>query len=592
MRSRSLRTGIQRFLQGFLRGFLVVASGGVLAVCALAAAGPGAGPERTQERTQERTEDAYATAMPVEFRPEVERATLHLRRPKLRELYQAIAEAYGIRLLYDRDLEDPAIVSNFDLEDATLRDALDAAGSVSRTFAAPLDERTGIVAADTVAKRGEYERQVLASFHADDQTTPQQLTEISTALRTLLDLRRITQDTRFNWITIRGLTRQVAAANQFFRTLEKPRGEVVIETEIWEINSSRARTLGLLPPQPFLLQLIARAATGIDPSLFVFGGGRTFYGVRLSAALGELNFSSSAVRSYQVLQLRATHDQEASLLLGQRFPVVTATVSSSFGADASATSGFFPQIQYQDVGVTVRATPHLHAGREMTLVLDLAVRDLGAQNLNGLPTFTNRQVTGQVRLKEGESFLIGGILGRTQQNSRTGYPFLSRIPVIGHLFAVFRKQQAETELWIHLRPYILRAAPAEEFASRSIFFGKELPGVTPPPLEAIPPTPPPGVPQPGVVPPGVLPPGVQPPPPGVAPQPGVPPEPGAPVVFPPGAIPPGIFPPGVFPPGVQPQPGAPQQPGIPPQPGAPGGFGPPGFVPPPGTVLQQQQQQQ
>jgi len=546
---------------------LAVAAGWAFAAGATAAPGSGAG--------QESAQDAYATSTPVELRPPVERATLHLRRPNLRQLYQAISDAYGIRLLYDRELEDPAIVSNFDIADATLREALDAAGSISATFVAPLDERTGIVVGDTVAKRGEYERQVLATFHADDQTTPQQLTEISTALRTLLDLRRITQDTRFNWITVRGLTRQVAVANQFFRTLEKPRGEVFIEAELMEVNTSRARSLGLLPPQPFLLQFLGRAVPGVDATLFALGGGRTFYGVRLPGAAGDLNFASSIVRSYQVLQLRAIQDQEANFLLGSRFPVVTATVGAGFSADPNASLGFFPQIQYQDIGVTVKTTPHLHAGRELTLVLDLAIRDLGARARNGLPTFTNRQVTGQVRLKEGESFLIGGILDRREQNSRTGYPFLSRIPLIGYLFSVFRKQQAETELWIHLRPYILRAAPAEEFASRSIFFGKELPGVTPPPIEAIPPTPPPGAPQPGVVPPGVVPPGVQPPgvqprQPGQPPQPGAPPEPGAPVVFPPG-----VFPPGVFPPGVQPP-----QPGVTPQPGAPG------FVPPPGTVQQ------
>jgi general secretion pathway protein D len=392
---------------------------------------------------------------------------------------------------------------------------------------------------------------VLGSFRADDRTTPQQLTEITTALRTLLDFRRITQDTRFNLITVRGLTRQVNAANLFFRTLEKPPGEVFIEVELLEVNTSRARSLGLLPPQPLLLQFLGRVVTGIDPTLFALGGGRTFYGIRLPGASGDLNFASSIVRSYQVLQLRALQDQEANFLLGQRYPVITATVGSGFSADPTASLGFFPQIQYQDIGVTVKTTPHLHAGRELTLVLDLALRDLGASGLNGLPTFTNRQLIGQVRLKEGESFLIGGILSRSQQNSRSGYPLLSRIPLLGYLFSVFRKQQSETELWIHLRPYILRAAPAEEFASRAIFFGKELPGVTPPPVEAVPPAPQPGVP-PGVVPPGVQPPQpfVQPQP-GQPPQPGVPPQPGAPVVFPPGVFPPGVFPPGV----QQPQPG-------------------------------------
>jgi general secretion pathway protein D len=546
----------------------------------------------------------------------------------VRNLYGAIAEAFGIRLLYDRDLEDRAIPSNFDVADATLKEALDAAAGISATFVAPVDERTGIVAADSVAKRGEYERQVLASFHAGDRTTPQQLTEISTALRTLLDLRRVSQDTRTNWITVRGLNRQVEAAGRFFRTLEKPRGEIVIEAEVLEIDTSRAQSLGIIPPQPFLLQFLGRAGSSAASSLFRLGAGRTLYGVLLPAATADLTASSSLLHSYQVFHLRAGQDEQAQLLLGTRVPVITATVSSSVSEQDALNQGFFPQIQYQDIGVTVSATPHLHAGREITLVLDLALRNLGSSDLNGLPTFTNRQVTGRVRLKEGESYLIGGIRNRTQSNSRTGYPLLSQIPLVGRLFGLFRKQDIETELWIHLRPYILRAAPAEEFASRAIFFGKEIPGVTPPPVEAIPPTQPgvlpPGIPQPGAAPPGVFPPGVvppgpEPPQPGVPPETGVPPQPGAepqpgiqpqPGVVPqpgvqpqpggPAVFPPGVFPPGVIPPGAQPQP-VPGQPGAAPQPGQQQpspferpGFGAPGtgFTPPPGTAPQPGQQQQ
>jgi len=604
MRSRSLHTARRgNFAAGIV---LACAVACVLTFAAAAAAG--------STSSQEYSQDPYATSMLIELRPPVERASLHLRRPGLRDLYQAIADAYGVRLLYDRDLENPEVVGNFDVEDTTLREALDAAGSISSTFVAPLDQLTGIVAADTVAKRGEYERQVLASFYADGSTTPQQLTEIVTALRTLLDLRRISQDTRLNWITARGLTRQIVAANQFFQTLERPRGEVFLEAEILEINSSRARSLGLQPPESFLLQFLGRAASGTSSSLLSLGGGRTLYGLLLPAASAELSFTSSVFRSYQVLGMRAVQDEEASLALGTRYPVITATVSSGFSdQDPIGALGFFPQIQYEDIGVTVSATPHLHAGRELTLVLDLALRDLGARDLNGLPTFTNRQVTGQVRLKEGESYLIGGIRTRSRQDSRTGYPLLSRIPLLGHLFASFRKQEVETELWIHIRPYILRAAPAEEFASRAIFFGKELPGVTPPPIQAPQPAPPPGapgvpqpgVPQPGAVPPGEVPPGAEQPQPGVLPQPGVPtlpgvqPQPGVtpqPGVQPqPGAFPPGVFPPGVFPPGVQqPQPGVPQQPGQQQQPGTPSPFDRPGFgsAPPIGTVPQPGQQQQ
>ena len=515
-------------------------------------------PAQEPQDRPESSPPAYAASLPFDLRPQVERASFHLRQPELQALYQAVAEAYGIRLLFDRDLQRPRVTSDFDLENATLQEALEAAGSISNTFVAPLDEHTGIVAADTPQKRGEYERQVLASLHADSQTTPQQLTEISTALRTLLDLRRVSQDTRSNWISILGRTRQVAAAERFFQTLQKPPGEVELEIEVWEINSRRARELGMLPPQPFgllflgqpqlVLQLLSQAQTSGGLSGFTFGKGKTLYGVTLPEAAAQANFLSSVVRSHQTLWLRASHGQQATLRLGQRFPLVIATVGSSFSVPGdqqqTGSIAFFPTIQYEDLGVVAKVTPYLHAGQELTLQLDLTIRDLGSRDTNNMPTITNRQVTGQIRLQEGENYVITGLRNNTEQRTSSGYPWIARVPLIGPLFGLWKRQQEESEFWLLIRPHILRSSPAEEFASRAIFFGKELTGLpsapqpipTAPPSVQIPPQPG-GPPQPGVVPlPGaVLPPGVQAPvpveptpqgtPPQATPQPSPEPEP-------------------------------------------------------------------
>ncbi|MBI3894317.1 MAG: type II and III secretion system protein [Acidobacteria bacterium] len=540
----------------------------------------------------ESSQPAYASSLSFDLRPQVERASFHLRQPDLQTLYQAIANAYSIRLLFDRDLPGPRVSSNFDLENATLQEALEAAGSISNTFVAPLDEHTGIVVADTPQKRGEYERQVMVSLHADSQTTPQQLTEISTALRTLLDLRRVTQDTRSNWITIMGRTRQVAAAERFFQTLQKPPGEVALEIEVWEINSRRARELGVLPPQPFqarflgqpqlLQQLLLEAQTTGGLSGFTVGKGRTLYGVSIPTVTAQASFLSSIIRSHQTMQLRASQGQQATLQIGQRFPVVISTVAPSFVAQGpqqqEGSLAFFPTIQYEDLGVVAKVTPYLHAGQELTLQLDVAVRDLGNVGANNLPTIINRQITGQVRIQEGESYLITGLRNNNEQRSVSGYPWFARIPLLGLLFGRSKKQQEESEFWLLIRPHILRPAPAEEFASRAIFFGKELTGLPPAPVVPLP-TPagqPPGPPTggaPGVVP-GVPVPVV--PQPGVVPaepeaQPGAVPAvplPGVPVVPAPGTIPvPDVIP---VPGAIQTVPGEPQPPTTPqplPEPG-------------------------
>ncbi|OFW08932.1 MAG: hypothetical protein A3H27_00535 [Acidobacteria bacterium RIFCSPLOWO2_02_FULL_59_13] len=526
-------------MRGFARTalFALLALGGLVFVSSAAL---------SAQQASEASRPALATSAAFQLQSQVAAAGFELRRPSLRTLYQAIADAYGIRLLYDSDVEEAEEVGDFRLRDATLDQALEAAASISKTFVAPVDERTGIVAEDTPQKRGEYERQLLVSFRMDAQTTPQQLTEVSTALRTLLDLRRVAQDTRSQWISARGRPRQVEAAERFVQTLQKEPGEVLLEVEVWEINLSRARELGIVPPQTFqLLYLGANAATSTVP-LLTFGEGRALYGVRLPNSEARATFSSSVVHSYQRLQLRASHGQPASLLIGQRFPIITVQVSSSFsqeGADQPPASnlGFLPTIQYEDLGVTLKATPYLHAFREITLNLDLALRNLGAEELNGIPVIANRQMLQQVRLRDGESYLIGGLLSARRQESRSGIPLLSRLPLIGRLFGGRGEQRSETELLVQIRPHILRPAPAEEFASRTILFGPELTGLPtvqvipgPPPAEGAPPVP-----------------GAQPV------QPGIPPAPGAPPV-PIEQLPPGVPTPGAIPPGII----APPMPGI------------------------------
>ena len=530
---------------------------------------------------------ALETSQPFELESPVDHASFDLRRPDLRSLYDAIARSFQIKLIYDPDLGEAPVSGDFRLQDATLSEALEVARSISRTFVAPIDPGTGIVAADLPDKRSEYERQILGSFHMDDQITPQQLTEISNALRTIVDLRRVTQDTRSNWITVLGRSHQVDVARQFVVTLDRPTGEVMLEIEVWEVDLNRAREYGLSAPQPFVLRFLGADADNPAVPFLEWGQVQTIYGVQIPGLTAFLNSSDALVRFHQVLRLRASDGQEARLLLGERLPVVIGDVGSVIleGDDptlSGSSQGFIPNIQYQDVGVVVHATPRLHAGSEMTLQLDIALRRVKSAGEDGRPIFTNRQLTSQFRLRSDEAYLMGGLINRGDSDNVAGYPWLARIPIIGWLFGNRGRQRTESELLIMVRPTILRASAAEEFASRSIFFGKELTGLPAPapvPAPQQPPQPaaPAGVPgQPGAQPvPGQPPP----PQPGATPIPGQAPQPGT-VPFP-GQLPPGVpFPGGAFPQGVGIQPGGGTVPGQSPQPYQPPQQEPPATTPP------------
>jgi general secretion pathway protein D len=519
-----------------------------------------ASPNRPVEQSLDLTAATEASEA-FDLEPTNEHSSFDLRRPTLHVLYDAIGSAFGIGIVYDEELGAASVSGDFRLEDVTLQEALDAAGNISRTFVAPLDQHRGIVAADTPAKRGQYERQILRSFRLDSALTPQQISEVTNALRTIVDIRRVSQDNRNNWITVTGRIRQIKAAKRFIESVDKPNGEVMLEFEVWEIDLNRARQMGVLPPQQFTLKFLGKGRSGFVP-LPEWGQLTTLYGVQIPNLTAFLTYSKSLARVHERMHLRASDGEEAQLLIGERLPVVTGSISSVITegttnpTQTAANAGYIPGIQYQDVGVVIHATPHLHALGNTTLQLDFALRAVGPNADNGLPTFTNRQVTSQVRFSYDEAYLIGGLLSRKESINEGGYPWLSKIPILGLLFGRREPQSSDTELLILVKPTILRSSPAEQFAPRAIYFGRELSG-----LPAPPPVPVEQPPQPAAQP----------------PQPGVPPVPGQPPQSQPGGFPtPGQPQPGAAPvpvPGQTPVPGAAPI-GVPLPQGFPQGFAP------------------
>jgi general secretion pathway protein D len=447
--------------------------------CAFSLFWTGSGLRATAQTDATGSRPAYSTSQIIEFQPVAETATIEIEQPNLQSIYLEIARSYGIELVLDRDLQEVSFRTPFRVRDATLAEALKIASTITHTFVAPLGERKGIVALDTVEKRGLFERQVLASFPIGVQMTPQQLGEISATLRNIVGLRRVMQDSRNHSIIVRGQSKQVAIANELIETLQQPHGEVLLKVSAFEVNSSRARKIGLQPSQAVLLSYLGRAVGQTKAPILAWGGGRTLYGLTLPGLLAVFRADSALVRSQTTMQLRATDSMEASLLEGERFPVLNSLLDSSISyEDPSLNTGaFFPQVQYEDIGFNLKVTPYLHAGREVTLALEITYTNVIALGSSGIPTFSNREATTQVRLGDGESYLIGGMLTHQETRTTNGWPWLGRIPLLGYLFSTRHVEQVETELVVAITPYILRPDPVEQFASRTIFFGEELTGL-------------------------------------------------------------------------------------------------------------------
>ncbi len=213
--------------------------------------------------------------------------------------------------------------------------------------------------------------------------------------------------------------------------------------------------------------------------LGVFGhyGGLPHAGVFLrSTTTFNGSLTSSEVRVLDTMQLRIGDKQDGQFRAGTRYPIETGIYSSNVSSSvSSAVAGLsingtsvssllsqylgsssvaVPQIQYEDLGLTLKATPQIQRTGEVTVKLDLKVEALGSGSLNSLPILNSRQLTSTVTVPGGRSAMLATEVSQSELRALSGLPFLSEIPGFQSTNKSTEKDSAE--LVILLTPHIVR----------------------------------------------------------------------------------------------------------------------------------------
>ena len=406
-----------------------------------------------------------------------------------RALYLALGAFYGIQFEFENAV--PRDRARFRLEEADFSTAVRVLATVTGTIVAPLSERVAVVAPDTPQNRKQFERQVLQHLVVNELATPEAITEVANVLRALLEMKFVRPNPVGKVITVRDSAAKVQAAERLVRVLNVGRPEVLLQLETLEVRSGRSRELGLLslqqasvfklspvgrvqsgvavPLSQLLGRTLANAAAGSQPPLATFGGGLSLFGVTLPGAEFRARLSEVLVQRISTLTVRGSDGQPATLMVGERFPVVNAIYTPGFASDIQ--QGDFvtpvPSFTYEDIGIKVQVTPRIHSDQEISLQVQAYVRSLTGQTFSGLPSFTNRETEQVVRVRNGQATLITGILSREDRSSLVGTAFLAEVPVLGALFGQRTRETAETDVILLLTPHILRA-PAGPLAARGI----------------------------------------------------------------------------------------------------------------------------
>lgn len=568
----------------------------------------------------------------------------HFSNTNLKDILTFISNATGISIIYDQGVQDHATTLNID--GATVEQVLNQLLSTNQLTYKIVNDRTILVFQDVTPKHLQYDEQVIKTIYLSN-ADPTELTQILSAVMRVTGMAIqpvIFPNKTANSITIRGTTQVVQILERVIAQNDKPRAELVFDIEILEVDRTRAKTYGLnlneyaiggifspeVSPSGATTTTTTTGATGTTapgttstaatratspsgvsgPPPFnlntISQGINTadFY-LAVPAAVVKFLESDSHTKVVAKPQLRGTEGTKLSVNLGEETPIV----STSYTPLAAGGAGFNPlnSFQLKPVGINIDITPRvtLEGDILLDLYLESSSRE-GDVNIAGTnyPQFGSRKVTTRLRLRDGESNLLAGLLREDETNTVQGFPGAIHLPLLKQLFSANDRKSQQTDIVMLLTPHIVRTQELTEQDLRPIYIGAQgsagaglAIGGTPPLIAPVPEAPAPGAPQtPGGVPaPGA--PGYPPTtslsgatvvaPPGTSPVPGTvlaQPPPGTPTTTPPGATPatqppatPPATPPGETPPAAATPPppaGAPPgQPATPERPATSAGIG-------------------
>jgi len=377
--------------------------------------------------------------------------TLMFRDASARVVYLAIGQYGNLNIVFDPTYRDQTIT--VDLRKATLAEAFDSVSAATRNFWRSQGTRTVTVVPETPAKRREYEEEIVQTFYLSNVD----LKETIDILRIVIDNRRLSPLTANNAIAIKDTAERLAAAGRLISSIDKARPEVIIDIELLEVDRTRLKEYGLQIASPNSEGLSGQAVLNRQtPSLRDLRS-LTQADVLLGGLPGlyyRLLKSDNATRVLANPQLRTSEGIAAQARFGERVPVPVTTFApiAAGGVQTQPITSF----NYENIGVNIDITPRTHHDDEVSLAVKIEVSNISGTGFGDLPTFGNRAISTVIRLKDGETNMLAGLIRDDERRVMSGIPGLSDLPLIGPLFANNRRESQETDIILTLRPRIVR----------------------------------------------------------------------------------------------------------------------------------------
>jgi len=434
-----------------------------------------------------------------------------------RQVVQQVFKAYGLEATIDESVRLTPI--HFDVDDVTFAEATKALALVTNTFYVPLDPHRALVARDTPENRRQLIREEFETVYLPG-LTPTELTDVTNIAKNVFDVQQVAADATAGTVLLRAPGKTLNAFNETVRQIMDGHSQVMLDVRMIQVAHQSQRSTGVQPSQSvtafnvyaeeqsilngnqsLVQQIISSglaapgdtlailgillasgqvSAPGLTNGVALFGGGLTQSALAPGTATFSLNLNSSDSRELDALELHLGDGEAGTVRSGTRYPIQTSSFSG-LGASlpsipgltgvgtSSALSGLLsslsssvpniPQVEYQDLGLTLKATPKVIRNNDVALTIDLKLTALAGASINGNPILNNQAYSGIVTLKQGEGVVVVSDINKQQMSAISGIPGFSEIPGLNDVTSN-NKQQSYATLLIIMTPHVIRGTQA------------------------------------------------------------------------------------------------------------------------------------
>jgi len=427
-----------------------------------------------------------------------------------KSLYTQLTSLFQLDCVFDSDFE-PGRRVHFVLGQADYRDALNAISAATNSFIVPVSPKVFIVAKDTPQKRTDLEQAMSVTVPIPQYISVQELVEIAQAVRQATGVEKLSWDNKTGSVIMRDRISRVIPAQRLFYNLFAFRPSVMIDLQLIEITRSDIINYGINLPNAFNIAFTGQSAsssssgtlasTTANPFPFnslsyiftalgtqsgssiaqamvrgLFPTSLSMFSIGIGEANALVNFSNSLGKTILTENLRSVDAQPATFHYGQKYPILT----GSYGASATVGAQYLPtpSFTFEDLGVTLKVTPHVHGMDAMSLDVDSEFKLLTGTSVNGNPIISDRKLKAIVNLEDGQWAVVAGLQQNTDSRNIAGTAGLSSIPVLSQIFSQHMKEKDRSEILILMRPHLL-SMPGNQSIPKDLRVGSETRPYTP-----------------------------------------------------------------------------------------------------------------